>query len=278
VGLSVGYYHTSYGNIYVTNNVNVTPNDYSPYCISAPVDSRLPGGGGYPVCGLYDISPAKFGKVNNVVQLAPDRSQVTNTFDATLNARFGNGGLLSGGMSTGRTVTDNCSTPGLPPDAGGTGNAPAQYCHQTIPWSGLTEVKLSGVYPLPWWGIQTSATYQNLPGLARLANYTTTNSLIAPSLGRNLAACGAAAVCNAAVSVGLVPPFTLFEPRGEQVDVRVSKIFQFGKTRIQANADVFNLTNSNDVLSNNNAFGPTWLKPVSIIPGRLFKFGGQITF
>src|SRR5262249_6092597 len=34
-------------------NQAVTPADFSPYCIVAPVDSRLPNGGGYQVCGLY---------------------------------------------------------------------------------------------------------------------------------------------------------------------------------------------------------------------------------
>ena len=45
----------------------VTPADFSPFCITAPTDSRLPGGGGYQVCGLYDVSPAKFGQVNSVI-------------------------------------------------------------------------------------------------------------------------------------------------------------------------------------------------------------------
>ena len=43
------------------DNQAVTPADFSPYCITAPMDPRLPGGGGYQVCGLYDVAPAKFG-------------------------------------------------------------------------------------------------------------------------------------------------------------------------------------------------------------------------
>jgi hypothetical protein len=46
VGLNVGYYHRQYGNFTVTDNTLVTPTDYDPYCITTPVDSRLPGGGG----------------------------------------------------------------------------------------------------------------------------------------------------------------------------------------------------------------------------------------
>ena len=172
IGLMAGYYRTWYLNLPATtggistsgiiNNLEVTAADFDSYCITAPRDSRLPGGGGYPVCGLYDVSFAKFGKVKNVVMLASNfggRSQVFNGVDANLNARFGRGVVVRGGFSTGKTVTDLCAT----------ANVPSQFCRTTIPWAQQTDIKLSAVYPLPWWGVQTSATYQNLPGLARTA-------------------------------------------------------------------------------------------------------------
>ena len=41
------------------DNTLVTDADYTgPFCITAPSSPDLPGGGGYPVCGLYDIKPA----------------------------------------------------------------------------------------------------------------------------------------------------------------------------------------------------------------------------
>ena len=39
LGLNVGYFRTWYGNQRVTNNLAVTPQDFSPYCITAPVES-----------------------------------------------------------------------------------------------------------------------------------------------------------------------------------------------------------------------------------------------
>jgi len=32
---------------------SVNPAHFDPYRVSAPLDSRLPDGGGYPICGLY---------------------------------------------------------------------------------------------------------------------------------------------------------------------------------------------------------------------------------
>ena len=80
-GLSVtgGYYHNWDGNYRVTDNAAVADADYSPYCITAPSDPRLPGGGGYQVCGLYDINPDKFGQVSNVVTQASNFGSYTRT-------------------------------------------------------------------------------------------------------------------------------------------------------------------------------------------------------
>src|SRR5207253_774873 len=89
-----GYYHNWFGNFRVTDNLSVTPADYSSYCITAPVDTRLPGGGGYQICGLADVNLNKFGQFNNVVTRAShygDQSQVGNFFNVNANARFGSG-------------------------------------------------------------------------------------------------------------------------------------------------------------------------------------------
>ena len=68
--MNVGYFRRWYGNARVTDNVAVAPEDHSPYCVTSPVDARLPNGGGSQVCGLYNVSPAKFGSVSNVIKLA----------------------------------------------------------------------------------------------------------------------------------------------------------------------------------------------------------------
>ena len=49
VSVEVGYFRRWYGNFTMTDNLLVGPSDYSPFSITAPVDSRLPDGGGYVV-------------------------------------------------------------------------------------------------------------------------------------------------------------------------------------------------------------------------------------
>jgi hypothetical protein len=210
---------------------------------------------------------------------------VFNGIDALLNARFGAGGYVYGGVSTGRTAINNCATSDVPgqnptalPFLGSSLSTP--FCKVTIPWSGNTEFKLTAVYPLPRWGLQTSVAFQNVPGIPQLAQYVAMNAQIAPSLGRNLAACPApTGPCNATVTINLFAPYTQFERRNNQVDFRFSKIFKLGMTRkIQGNFDVYNLTNEGEVTLTNTVYGRTWLTPQSIITGRLFKWSLQYNF
>ena len=104
------------------DNLAVSPQDFDPFCITAPVDPRLPGGGGNQICGLYDIKPAKFGQVNNLVTAAKNYGKIRDVYDGvdvTVNARLPRGVVVQGGMSTGRELFDNCDVVGQVDNAAG---------------------------------------------------------------------------------------------------------------------------------------------------------------
>jgi hypothetical protein len=279
MALNVGYYRTWYGNFQVTDNLAVTPADYDHFCITAPTDSRLPSEiSGQPICGLYDIKPEKFGQVNNLTTLASHygkRSEVYNGVDVGLNTRFGQGGMFQGGVSMGRTVEEACVVVDQPQDAetgfGLTiGGTTPGYCKVSRPWAAATQLKFMVVYPLPW-NLQTSAIYQNIPGMPINTTYLATNAEISPSLGRNL-------VGRNNVVIDLVPPNTVFEPRLQQVDLRLSWRFAVGKARFNANLDLYNAFNENAVLNQTLRYGPAWGNVVQVMGGRMLKMGGEINF
>jgi hypothetical protein len=281
VSLSVEYFRRWYGNFLVTENQAVTAANFDPYCVTAPADPRLPGGGGYAVCGLYDVAPARLGQVNNFVTFADKygkQFEHYNGVDITTNARLPKGAFLQGGVNIGRTETNVCDVVLGRPQiqfAGPVANViqprSEAFCDVKQPFQ--PQVKLLGSYPLPWWSLQTSATLQSVPGPQILASYVATNDKIAPSLGRNLAS-GAAATAT----IDLVPPGTMFIERLYQVDFRLAKMFRFGRNKVQANFDLYNALNASTILSQNNVFGPNWQQPTYILPGRLFKFGAQLDF
>ena len=70
VSVEVGYFRRWLNNFTVTDNLAVGATDFTPYSITAPSDIRLPGSGGYPVNGLYNVVQEKFGQTSNLVTLA----------------------------------------------------------------------------------------------------------------------------------------------------------------------------------------------------------------
>jgi hypothetical protein len=266
LAVNVGYFRTWYGNLTYTDNVLVSDADFDEYCVTAPVDGRLGAASGSRICGLYDVKPAMFGQVRNVQSLAGDRqTQVFNGVDVNLNARFGRGGMLAGGIAMGSTVIDTCGTAVDSPQA-------LRFCRNDLGWSEDVQLKLHGTYPLPW-GLQTSATLQSLPGVPITATYIATGPEIARGLGRNPSA-GATATAN----VELIEPNTVFEDRMALFDLRFSKRFAVGQSTITGNVDIYNLFNGAPITGINTQYGPAWLNVNDVTSARLLKFGVQIEF
>jgi hypothetical protein len=289
VGLNVAYYRTWYGGFLATDNELLTPADYDPYCITAPVDPRLPTSG-QQICGFYDVKPALFGRVDNLVTQASrfgKQTQVYNGVDVTLNARGVRGLQAQGGLSVGRTVTDNCyqnGDPSLTAQAFVNVTALAStvarisaFCHTVPPWSSGTRFRGLVIYPLIW-NFQASVIYQDLPGIPVTASYVASNAEVRRSLGRDLAACRGAAVCNANVTVEFIPSQSMFEDRLHEIDLRFTRTFQAGRSKVRANFDVFNILNASDVLRSTDRYGSAWLNAVQTMGGRLMKVGAQLDF
>ena len=125
-----GYFRTWYGNLTVTDNQLIGPGSFDPFCITAPTDDRLDEFSGQRICGLYNITPAAFGLTDDLVRVDSSRGEWFNGVDVGLRARFGNGGILNGGVSIGNTTVDDCNvidSPSLPAGLGPTLSSFCQY-------------------------------------------------------------------------------------------------------------------------------------------------------
>ena len=169
----------------------MTPADFDYYTFVAPVDSRLPGGGGYPIPRMYDIKQQSFGQITSVTSQSSNfgsQSEVYNGFDFLVNARFPMG-MVSGGLNVGRQIFNNCDVRMTRPNVTQAANTAAvfgvplvggvlpsnewplteAYCDGDRPWD--KQVKFQAIFNLRW-GLRTSATYQNLPGIPIFATLT----------------------------------------------------------------------------------------------------------
>jgi hypothetical protein len=266
ISAEVGYFRRWYGNFTVTDNRASGPANYTTYSFTAPSDPRLPGGGAYLVSGLYDLNPDKAGLVDNyftAVTPFGEQTEVWHGVDLSVNARLRNGVILTGGLGTGRTTTDNCEV------VAHVDNPSQRFCRVETPF--LTQVKFVGVYTVPRVDVQVSGTYQSIPGPQILANYIATNALVQPSLGRPLSG-------NAPnVTVNLVEPGTMYGDRLNQVDFRFAKILRFNPSKLALNLDLYNAFNSSAILTLNNNFA-TWQQPLTIVQARFAKISVQYDF
>jgi len=278
----VTYNRRWFYNFTATDNVLVTPSDYSQYSIVAPSDPRLPGGGGYRIDDLWDINPDKFGRVDDLVLPASDigdRISYWHGVDVNISGRMRNGLMFQGGTSTGRAVTDTCDvTPKLdtpaatiPSSTSASLSGPSRrFCHVAAPFA--TQFKGLTSYTIPKVAVQLSATIQSIPGASLAANLVVPSATVAQTLGRPLSG------NTGTVTVNLVEPQTLFGDRINQVDFRVAKVLRFGRSRAQVGVDIFNLMNSNVPQGYIQTYGSTWLRPTSVMDARFARVSGQIDF
>jgi hypothetical protein len=240
--------------------------------VIAPIDSRLPNGGGYSIDGLYDLKPTAVGAaVTNKTVLANDFGKQTehwNGMDFSVNARLQKGVMLQGGVSTGRTTTDNCDVLDNP-DLGV--NPSLRNCHNQAAF--LTQVKLLGTYLVPKVDVNVAATLQSTPGVAINANRVYTG--LSPDViwqgttPRNFSA--------ASATINLLNPGDMYGDRINQFDLRFGRTFRFGPRRVTGNLDIYNLFNASPVMQLNNAYA-FWLTPQRIMDARLFKISAQLDF
>jgi hypothetical protein len=290
-----GYYRRWFGNFLVTDNLNVTANDYTAYSITPgliPAAPATAGGQSLPgniyTSGFYNVNSViaanNFQGLSDTFFPGSNVYDHWNGFDIGVNARLPRGIIFQGGLSTGFQETDFCDVrdPAKASQFGGRsalieelGANSLQTCHMKQNW--LTQIKFLGSYTVPKVDVQIGATFQSIPGIEYSATYATINSDLARpvsqgGLGRlPTGAVSAAATTNHS----LIPPGTLYGERLQQLDVRFGKVLRYGRTRAILGVDLFNVLNA-ATLSGASGVYATWLAPSQIVAPRLTKI--SLTF
>jgi len=264
--LSVGmsYYHRSYptglfdrSQPFLPDNVDVSLADYTPVQLKNPLD-------GSPLT-LYNLSAPKLGLVDIVDRNPKGYTQWYNGLEWTFNMRLPGSGKLYGGVTSDRTVLKNCSVddPNL-----------NTYCDQTklkIPFRNM--FKLSGFYPLPFFGIELSGNLMSFPGAQLSVDYIVNKALLTQLTG------GAAVLTQASVTLPLIAPGTKFYKQQNEVDLAIGKSFKRGNGQaLRLRLDIFNALNTTWVETQNTTYGPLLDRPTSIMQARLFRVSAQFHF
>jgi hypothetical protein len=297
VSVEVNYVRRTWGNLKTTINRALTPADFDTFTYNVPRDSRLPGGGGYPLV-FRDVKPGKFGILDNFQTFTDNLGGSSNSYngvDFNVNARLRDV-TIQGGTSTGNVVEDECGVVSLHPEMyiftgwGGTldffkqfnpslGQWPQSFCRRESGWQ--TNFKGLASYTVPKVDVLISATWKSVPYPGNNFPSVTSQSLggqtlLVPiadtDLGRPLSS------GNVIEFFNIVEPGVVYGDRLNQADLRLGKNLRYGRTRTLVALDIFNLFNSNTPDVYQTTYGPTFMNPMSITVGRFFKISAQLDF
>ena len=281
VSVDVQYARRWWGNFTVTDNQALRPEHYETWIAVAPVDPRLPGGGGYPLTE-YEIRP-EFGAqaarnyVTFETDFGPARTQYWSGVDVTGSARMGNGLVFQGGTSTGRQVTDRCAT------VVNIDSPNPRNCRTALPFK--TTFRGSASYTVPKVDVLVSSIVRFSPAPDLDASYNFPNSYVMNQLGH----LPVGQTLNGNQGVDLLNPGEMYAERShKQVDMRFAKIFRFGGRRIDFGVDLYNLFNMNTPTGYDGTYdvtpaaglgpGGEWLRPTGIVQPRFARLNVTVNF
>ena len=83
--------------------------------------------------------------------------------------------------------------------------------------------------------------------------------------------------------MNLVEPAQVYGDRVTQIDMRFAKVLRFGGRRADIGVDLYNLFNTNDAATYEQAFdyatqGASWLRPATIVPPRFARVNVTLNF
>lgn len=271
VSVTVGYYRRQFYNLDVTDNQNLTRDDWNSFTITTPADTRLPTAG-QPIT-MYSLNANKNGVATDNLRTYSGINRTTyNGFELSANMRREKL-LLFGGVTTDRRASTDCDGSTNATNTARDNPNGLRFCDAIPPFR--TTFKMSAAYQLPY-DFQLSGAFLVTPGPNVNANYTVTAAIAGrPIIG---------STSNATtIAVNLIEPNTVFLDYRKQLDLRLARNFRFDRFRLQGFADIFNVLNAGTVIRVNETFGANpatnpWMRPLAIMEGRYVRFGMQMSF
>ena len=281
VSVEVAYNRRWWGNFTVEDDRNIGPSDFETWTATAPLDPRLPGGGGYDIV-RYVRKPSTAGLASSdyvtfETDFGPARTNYWHGVEVTANARLRNGFTFQGGTSTGREVEDTCAT------EVNIDSPDPRNCRTVEPFR--TSFRGSAAYTVPWVDVLVSGIARISPPPGINANYNFPNSILQAQLGhlppgQNL---------NGNQTVNLLDSNQMYaDKRHYQFDMRFAKILRFKRTRTDLGVDLYNIFNVNTPTGYDGTYdvtpaaglgpGGEWLRPTSIVQPRFARVNLTVNF
>ncbi|HKB11876.1 MAG TPA: TonB-dependent receptor [Vicinamibacterales bacterium] len=305
--VELSYTRRNFFNFFVTDDLNRDVNTaYESYTLTAPRDSRLPGGGGYPITVYTPTAAANAIPSKTYLTLESDygseRTSYWHGVDFTVNARLREGFTASIGTSTGRSVIDDCAVATKYNQVNTNNNTAAgpdlRGCHSVDPFQ--TTLRGLATYIIPKIDVLVSAALRSQPpvqlgaapagvsGIAaggNSAQWIVPNAEIAAALGH--LPVGATPTGTTTIQLADNANRVYADTRRTQIDMRFAKVLRFRRTRSDIGLDLNNLLNTNYATGYNTTYtysagntlqGGTWGNPTSLYTPRFLRINYTVNF
>ena len=133
--------------------------------------------------------------------------------------------------------------------------------------------KLAGNYPLPL-GLMVGMSAVSLPGSLIGSDVADQSLWTNWNVPANLFPGGRTQTVNVRLDV----PGSQWLERWNQLDLNLRRVFRVGRVSFEPGVDVYNVFNTNPVLTENQQFGSSLGTPMRILQGRLMRLTAQIRF
>jgi hypothetical protein len=249
IKVAFGYYHRETRDNHASKNLLVPREGYTPITVTEQVSGRQ--------VTVYNQDPATRGLFDLLWDNFPEADTQFNGFDLSMTKRMSNRWSVLGSVSYGKNKGDVFGTSDL--------NNPNNQFRRgvlasDVPW----QSKMSGVYELPF-GIDLSGRLQWSMGFperntvrvatatVRLTQGTTTLDVEPRGFTR-------------------LPSYTLFD-LGLRKTIKVDE-----NLSMKPNLDLYNVLNSDTIVSRITQYGPTYGRVSAMIPGRMVRLGLDLSF
>jgi hypothetical protein len=284
--------------------LNYQSDQQSFYMVQAPLDPRLPNGGGYWITGLNNRSTVNAVTSLGTAQTNQNISAGWKGVDTNFILRARGGLRLNGGTSTGASYGDNCAVMNDNPSLRQREGNSRPACNPRRPFQ--TQVRGSASYTVPFVDVLVSTVFQSRPGPAISANYQFNLADVVWMPGSEWRATNTAG-CPTAFPTGCLYPGNtgtqsptinlldtgdMYGSRYQLIDLKFAKNIRFARRRVNLGVDIYNVFNSDAIIGYSTAYNPVethdpdgnpiianaWRSASTLVPPRYARFSVQFDF
>ena len=244
-----GYFYRGHRNTLGFANMAVPASSYIPLAVTEVTSGRQ--------VTVYNQDPSTLGKIDNLYSNRPDLDSSYNGLDFSATKRMSNHWMLLSSLSVGKNVGDVY---------GGTedlNNPNFTFRNGLLTNDRHVFFKLSGAYefPLDFTVAANLQYYSGYPELTTVFVNSQTTKLTQVSQ-----------------SIVIQPSGTIRQPGATIVDLDLIRPIKTGRVKFSPRIDIFNLLNASGIQSYIAQLGPSYGNAITILDGRLVKFGLNVNW